>query len=173
MRRAGAGSAWPILRARRSTERQRIWSSATERGLSRTDTRQRVGQSRLVELMEVPPDYVKFDMALIRDIHKASPHKQKTLETLVKMVRNLGVAPLAEGIESHDESAVCTDMGFLFAQGFLFGKPTLATCLVAEHVEERFGSPAHTLPHAAASESAWFEQRFGDSQATPWQVHVG
>jgi EAL domain-containing protein (putative c-di-GMP-specific phosphodiesterase class I) len=131
------------------------------------------GQSRLVELMEVPPDYVKFDMALIRDIHKASPHKQKTLETLVKMVRNPGVAPLAEGIESHDESAVCTDMGFLFAQGFLFGKPTLATCLVAEHVEEQFGSPAHTLPHGAASESVWVEQRFGDSQATPWQVHVG
>jgi len=72
------------------------------------------GQSRLMELMEVPPDFVKFDMGLIRDIHKAPAQRQSTLETLVRMVRNLGVAPLSEGFECSEEVTVCTQMGVLY-----------------------------------------------------------
>jgi EAL domain-containing protein (putative c-di-GMP-specific phosphodiesterase class I) len=132
------------------------------------------GQSRLVELMEVPPDFVKFDMALIRDIHKASPHKQKTLETLVKMVRNLGVAPLAEGIESHDEAAVCTDMGFMYAQGYLFGKPVPASQIVADHIEEQFGSPVLQQLTRGAPATRWSDQEEIElSRATPWRVNLG
>ena len=84
------------------------------------------GQTRLVELIEVRPDYLKFDMSLIRDIHLASAERQEMLGTLVRMVNNLGVLPLAEGIECVDEHTTCLQLGFQLAQGFLYGRPAPA-----------------------------------------------
>jgi EAL domain-containing protein (putative c-di-GMP-specific phosphodiesterase class I) len=39
------------------------------------------------------------------------------------MVRDMGVVPLAEGIECAQEHEACLEMGFELAQGFFFGKP--------------------------------------------------
>ena len=47
------------------------------------------GQARLVELTEVPPDYLKFDINLIRDIQHASSERRQLLASLVQMVRDL------------------------------------------------------------------------------------
>ena len=82
-----------------------------------------VGQSRLNELAEVAPDCVKFDMSLIRDIDKATAQRQQLVATLVQMVRNLGIAPLAEGVETEGEDAACRQMGFELGQGYLYGRP--------------------------------------------------
>jgi EAL domain-containing protein (putative c-di-GMP-specific phosphodiesterase class I) len=84
------------------------------------------GQSRLNELIESPPDYLKFDMSLIRDIDSATPQRQQILATLVQMVRSLGIVPLAEGVETEGESATCLQMGFELGQGYLYGKPSAA-----------------------------------------------
>ena len=46
--------------------------------------------------------------------------------TLVSMVREFGIAPLAEGVESKDEADACLDLGFEFAQGYHFGRPLSA-----------------------------------------------
>jgi EAL domain-containing protein (putative c-di-GMP-specific phosphodiesterase class I) len=81
------------------------------------------GQARLVDLIEVPPDYLKFDICLVRDIHKASEPRRQMLETLVRMAHDLGVAVLAEGIECQGEGDVCARLGFDFAQGYYYGKP--------------------------------------------------
>lgn len=81
------------------------------------------GQSRLLELIEVPPDFIKFDMGFIRNIDSAPPSRQSLLESLVRMVQGLGIASLAEGVESAGEAAVCRQMGFEFAQGYYFGRP--------------------------------------------------
>ena len=85
------------------------------------------GQARLLELVEVPPDYLKFDAALISNIHEAPFAKQKLVESLAKMVREIGVACLAEGIEKKEEQETCGEMGFDLAQGYLFGKPAPAS----------------------------------------------
>ena len=45
------------------------------------------------------------------------------LETLVRMAHDLGVAVLAEGIETEGEDATCRQLGFDFAQGYYFGRP--------------------------------------------------
>ena len=82
------------------------------------------GQSRLIELSEVPPDYLKFDMSLIRNIHTACQRKQQMVERLVKMAHDFGIRPLAEGIESKQELDICIQLGFTNAQGFFFGGPT-------------------------------------------------
>ncbi len=81
------------------------------------------GQTRLSELVEAPPDYLKFDISLIHEIDKAPPERQKMLASLVGMVIELGVNPLAEGVETAEEADVCRRMGFLTAQGYHFGRP--------------------------------------------------
>jgi len=83
------------------------------------------GQSRLNELAEVPPDFVKFDMSLIRDIDRASTTKQTMLSRLVNMVTDLGAVALAEGVETEGEAVLCHQMGFKLCQGYLTGRPTL------------------------------------------------
>jgi EAL domain-containing protein (putative c-di-GMP-specific phosphodiesterase class I) len=81
------------------------------------------GQTRLSELIEAPPDYLKFDISLIRNLDSASPERRRTLESLVNVALDLGVNPLAEGIETEGEAEVCRQLGFLTAQGFYFGRP--------------------------------------------------
>ena len=83
------------------------------------------GQARLMELSEVAPDYLKFDIGLIRDIHLA-PQRQQMVAGLVRIVRDLGIQPLAEGIEQAAEADVCREMGFTHAQGYFYGKPAPA-----------------------------------------------
>jgi EAL domain-containing protein (putative c-di-GMP-specific phosphodiesterase class I) len=85
------------------------------------------GQTRLSELVEVPPDYLKFDMSLIRDIHQATSMRQQVLSTLVRMARELGIVTLAEGIENEGEARVCRELGFELAQGFFYGHPAPIT----------------------------------------------
>ena len=82
------------------------------------------GQARLVELMEVPPDCLKFDIGLIRNIHRRPPKSLMVLSSLVKMAKDIGVKTLAEGIEHREELDVCRQLGFDFGQGFLLGKPS-------------------------------------------------
>jgi EAL domain-containing protein (putative c-di-GMP-specific phosphodiesterase class I) len=96
------------------------------------------GQARLVELGEAPPDYLKFDIELIHEINRASPERQRMLASLVRMVGDLGIASLAEGVETQPEHDACRQMGFNFAQGFYYGKPALA---------HTFGGPGPICPH--------------------------
>jgi EAL domain-containing protein (putative c-di-GMP-specific phosphodiesterase class I) len=88
------------------------------------------GQSRLVELATVCPDVVKFDIKFVRQIHLAPPRQQQMLASLVRMVRELNITALAEGVECEEEHAVMVEMGFDLGQGFLYGRP--ATLNVAE-----------------------------------------
>ena len=82
------------------------------------------GQARLVELMEVPPDVLKFDITLIRNIHKRPAQSQQVLQTLVQMARDLGIKTLAEGVELQEELEACQKVGFDYVQGFGVGKPS-------------------------------------------------
>lgn len=84
------------------------------------------GQTRLAELSKVQPDYLKFDMSLIRSIHESSVEHQKMIRGLVSMVRDIGVTSLAEGIEQEQEAQACKELGFQMAQGFFFGRPSRA-----------------------------------------------
>lgn len=83
------------------------------------------GQARLLELAEVPPDYLKFDMRLVRGVDKAGPSRRKLLVSLVSVARELSVKTVAEGIETLSEAVACAEIGFDYAQGFYFGRPAL------------------------------------------------
>jgi EAL domain-containing protein (putative c-di-GMP-specific phosphodiesterase class I) len=89
------------------------------------------GQARLVELVDVPPDYLKFDMKLVQNLQSASADRRRMLESLVKMVHELGITPLAEGIETAGDHEACRQVGFELGQGFFYGYPELPKRLVA------------------------------------------
>ena len=81
------------------------------------------GQARLQELAEIQPDFLKFDISLIRDIDNAPASRHRVLASLVALALDLGIAPIAEGIESEPEATTCQQLGFNLGQGFLFGAP--------------------------------------------------
>ena len=84
------------------------------------------GHSRLKELFEVPPDVLKFDLKFIHGLPFSSQQHRATIQSLIRIVRDLNVVPLAEGVETPDEAAVCQELGFELAQGFLFGRAETA-----------------------------------------------
>lgn len=81
------------------------------------------GQARLLELADVPAHFVKFDMALIRGLHKASPCKRQIVRDLAQMVLAAGSVPLAEGVEDKEEAQACIEMGVQLIQGYFTGWP--------------------------------------------------
>jgi EAL domain-containing protein (putative c-di-GMP-specific phosphodiesterase class I) len=81
------------------------------------------GQTRLLDLSEVPPDTLKFDITLIKGLHEASAQRQQMVAMLVSMVVDFGITPLAEGIETREDMEICREIGFELAQGFFFERP--------------------------------------------------
>lgn len=81
------------------------------------------GQARLMEMVEVKVAYVKFDIALIRGLHKAPESKREMVRRLAEMTKAMGIQVLAEGVEEPEELALCKAMHFDLIQGYYFGKP--------------------------------------------------
>ena len=82
------------------------------------------GYAGLTMLADFQPDIIKLDMALVRNVH-LSPARQTILAGLVFIARTMGVAVLAEGIETRDELAVLRAAGIRLFQGYLFAKPVI------------------------------------------------
>jgi EAL domain-containing protein (putative c-di-GMP-specific phosphodiesterase class I) len=81
------------------------------------------GRARLVELSEVRPDYVKFDMNLTREIHRAPQKRQEVVALIAKMVNDLGIISLAEGVEHEESHIILKEMNFQLGQGYYYGRP--------------------------------------------------
>ncbi len=81
------------------------------------------GQIRLSELSEMAPDIVKFDGALIQGINKATSKRQRLVAAMAKMVKELGITPMAEYIELPGEHDTLRQLGIEYAQGFHYGRP--------------------------------------------------
>lgn len=81
------------------------------------------GKARLLELIEVRPDYLKFDRSLLKNIHVANVPHRETVRSLINIAKQLGVVTIAEGIELEDEARVCRSLGFDLGQGYYHGRP--------------------------------------------------
>lgn len=80
------------------------------------------GYSSLNLLHQVRPDFVKLDMALIRDVHR-DPYKASITEKILEIAHNLSIQTVAEGIECVEELNWLQERGTTFAQGYLIAKP--------------------------------------------------
>lgn len=83
-----------------------------------------VGRARLVELGEVRPDYLKFDMKLTKNIEHAPAKRQELVALFANLVNNLGIQTLAEGVETRECHEILVQMGFQLGQGFYYGRPS-------------------------------------------------
>lgn len=89
------------------------------------------GYSSLRTVAEIEPDYLKFDLSLISDIHR-SAIKRELLGALVTLARKIAALPIAEGVEKREEFEVVRAMGIDYGQGFFFARP--AEAAAAGHV---------------------------------------
>ncbi|GHD54293.1 EAL domain, c-di-GMP-specific phosphodiesterase class I (or its enzymatically inactive variant) [Marinobacter persicus] len=80
------------------------------------------GYSRFNIMMASPPDLLKLDMALVRNIHN-EPNKQAVVAGIITMMRQLGGKIVAEGVETPEEYYWLRSQGITLFQGFLFAKP--------------------------------------------------
>jgi EAL domain-containing protein (putative c-di-GMP-specific phosphodiesterase class I) len=76
------------------------------------------GYSSLQSVAEMEPDYLKFDMSLVRHLDR-SPIKRSLLETVVRVSSSVGAPVIAEGIENAAELVAIREMGVPLGQGRL------------------------------------------------------
>lgn len=96
------------------------------------------GQARLLELVEVPPHFLKFDMGLIRDMTDRDSPRYRLLADLNRMIVDMGVRTLVEGVEDEQTASLCREIGIDYMQGYLFGRPQP---LSAYHHSENDSAP--------------------------------
>lgn len=77
-------------------------------------------------LASFQPDLIKLDMDLIRGV-ASSPARQTIISCITAMARELGMAVLAEGIETEAEFVALRAGGVQLFQGYLFAKPAMAS----------------------------------------------
>ena len=77
------------------------------------------GHASLQALAAIEPDFLKFDVTLVRDIDKSSI-KQSLLETLRGLAGKMDAVVIAEGIERVEERQTLLALGIELGQGFLF-----------------------------------------------------
>jgi EAL domain-containing protein (putative c-di-GMP-specific phosphodiesterase class I) len=83
------------------------------------------GYSSLSYLDRLPVDVVKIDRAFLVPV--ISPDdRAPVVEATLAMARSLGIAVVAEGVETPAHVGLLLRLGCLRAQGFFFGRPTPA-----------------------------------------------
>jgi EAL domain-containing protein (putative c-di-GMP-specific phosphodiesterase class I) len=82
------------------------------------------GYSSLQAIAELEPDYLKFDISLVRNIHE-NLIKKGLLETLVSLSSKINASVIAEGIEDREEYQTLRSLGVQLGQGYLFASPSI------------------------------------------------
>jgi EAL domain-containing protein (putative c-di-GMP-specific phosphodiesterase class I) len=80
------------------------------------------GYAALSAAAELDPEFIKFDMTLIRDIDQ-SPIRQNLVRNMVAFAVEAGAQVVAEGVETEAELNTVRDLGCHLVQGFLLARP--------------------------------------------------
>ena len=88
------------------------------------------GYSSLAYLKNLPVHEVKIDRALVSGIAASDPDRTIVRST-IEMAHSLGLAVVAEGVETSEQQALLRTLGCDFAQGYLYARPLPAAQLEA------------------------------------------
>ncbi len=80
------------------------------------------GRSSLESLIILEPDLVKIDRTYVNGIG-GDTGKRRPLERMIKILGGLGAEIIAEGIETKEDLNILKEMGVIYGQGYLWGKP--------------------------------------------------
>lgn len=81
------------------------------------------GYSGLNLLAEFQTDFIKLDMAMVRNIDR-DRIRQAIVKGVVQVCGEIGSVPIAEGIESYEELTALESLGIDLFQGYHFAKPS-------------------------------------------------
>lgn len=84
------------------------------------------GFSRFNIMMASPPNLLKLDMGLVRNIDQ-EPNKQAVVNGIITMMEQLGGRIIAEGVETTAEFDWLRGRGITLYQGYLFARPGFET----------------------------------------------
>ena len=83
------------------------------------------GYSSLSSLKRFPLTLIKLDRSFIADL-RVGTRDAAIVESVVAMARSLGLATVAEGVETEQQREHLKELGCEYAQGFLFSRPVPA-----------------------------------------------
>lgn len=89
-----------------------------------------VGPSSLAALWRFHIDHLKLDRAVVSALVQSPDRGREIIETVLAVAKVLNITVTAEGIESHEQGAVLTALGFHRLQGFHHGRPASGDALI-------------------------------------------
>jgi diguanylate cyclase (GGDEF)-like protein/PAS domain S-box-containing protein len=104
---------------------QRVLSNLRNGGLRFAIDDFGTGYSSLSRLRDLPVDILKIDRSFVADV----PSNQDAItvvQAIIQLALSLGMAPLAEGIETQEQWRFLVDHGCRLGQGFYFRRPVPA-----------------------------------------------
>jgi diguanylate cyclase (GGDEF)-like protein/PAS domain S-box-containing protein len=90
------------------------------------------GYSSLARLKHMPVDILKIDRSFVREVD-LDRDAGSMVSAMISLADNLGMTPLAEGIETEGEWRFLADHGCTAGQGFYFSRPVPAAEILAIH----------------------------------------
>jgi diguanylate cyclase (GGDEF)-like protein len=100
------------------------------------------GHSGLSQLLRLPLDGLKLDKRFIRGLGTDN-HAAEIVQATLSVAHGIGLAAVAEGVETEQQVAILRTLGCDSAQGFLFGRPmppdVLKTWLRDRLLDKRLG----------------------------------
>ena len=101
------------------------------------------GFAGLQRLVDVKPEIVKLDRALTARVD-ADPARRALVAAMRQFADDLGLSVIAEGIEREAQLELLFDLGVIFGQGFLLGRPGALPSGTHVYRDERAGGAAVT-----------------------------
>jgi len=80
------------------------------------------GYASLVHLQALPVDEIKIDRSFVTGLG-TDANRGEIVQAMLGLAKSLGLATVAEGIETQGEALKLTAWGCDFGQGYLFGRP--------------------------------------------------
>ena len=93
------------------------------------------GYSSLSYLHRFPVDMLKVDRSFVMRMDEGDENLE-IVRTIIALARTLGMATLAEGIETEDQMAMLRALGCDFGQGYLFSRPLPLDVLLARPIPQ-------------------------------------
>ncbi len=81
------------------------------------------GSSSRAMLRDLPVTGLKLDASLVATVDRPGSFGAALAKGIIEVVRPLGLAGVAEGVETEEQAASLAEIGWDFGQGYLFARP--------------------------------------------------